>query len=98
VVGGLSSFGYSSVFAVVSSTGPTVASTFAAGIISEAKGMASACSTIYIFSTAGAAAVLSKECNFGLQVRTLALFGFDAAEEDVVTIFLFNHCFRAGKH
>jgi hypothetical protein len=84
-------------FASVSCTGQTVALTVRVGIISEAKGVALACSTISTFSAAGAAVVFSKECNFGLRVKTLVLFGFGATEENVVAIFLFDPCFRVGK-
>jgi hypothetical protein len=88
MVRGLCSFGCSSVFelfASVSSTGATVASAVISGIISKAKGVASAYSTISIFSEADTAADFYKECSFGLQVKTLALFGFDVAEEVVVS-------------
>jgi hypothetical protein len=100
MIGGLYSFGCSSVFklfASVSSTGATEALAVATGIISEIEGVASAYSTTSIFSVAGAAAVFSKECSFGRRVKTLALFGFDAAEEVIVAIFLFAPCFQAGK-
>jgi hypothetical protein len=99
MLGGLYSFGYSifELFASAFSAGATVASTVTARIIFEAKGVASTYSTIYIFSVADSAAVFSKEYSFGLRVKTLALFGFDATEEDVVAIFLLDPCFRAGK-
>jgi hypothetical protein len=99
-VGGLNSFGCSSaieLFVSGSSTGPTLASIVTTGIISGAKGIASAFSTISIFYVSSTAAVLSKERGFGLRVKTLALFGLGATEEDEVATFLFDPCFQAGK-
>jgi hypothetical protein len=96
VVGGLSSFGCSyafELFASVSSTGSTLASTAIAGIISEAKGMASACSAISIFSVSSTTAILPKERGFCLRVKTLALFDLGAAEEDEVAIFFLTLVF-----
>jgi hypothetical protein len=100
VVGGLYSFEWSFVFELftsVSFTGATVTSAAIAGIVSEAKGVASAYSAISIFSVPSTAAVFSKECDFGLRVKTLALFDLGAVEEDEVAIFLFDPCFRVGK-
>jgi hypothetical protein len=50
--------------------------------------VALACSVIFIFSVSSVAGVLSKECAFGLRVKTLVLFGLGAMEEDEVP-FLF---------
>jgi hypothetical protein len=100
VVGELNSFGCSFALenlASVSSTGSTLVSTVIAGIVSEVKGIASAYSTISIFSVSSIAIVFSKECGFGLRVKTLALFGLGATEEDEVAIFIFDPCFQAGK-
>ena len=44
--------------------------------------MASACSVISILSVSSNTAVLSKECGFDLRVKTIALFGLGAVEED----------------
>jgi hypothetical protein len=52
-----------------------------------------------VFETlaAGSIAALSKKYDFDRRVTTFVLFGFGAAEEVVVAIFLFVPCFRAGK-
>jgi hypothetical protein len=97
VVGGLSSFECSSAFVSDSFTGPARASTGAAGIISGAKGLASACSVISILSVPSSATIVSKERGFSLHVRTLAIFSLGVAEEDEVVAFLFDPCLRAGK-
>jgi hypothetical protein len=89
-VRGLNSFGSSS-------AGPILASTVAAGIVSEAKGIASICSAFSIFSVSSTTVVFSKGRGFGLRVRTFALFGLGAMEEDEAATFLFNPYFRAGK-
>jgi hypothetical protein len=98
-IGGLSSFGYSSVIFFIpgSSTGSTLASTGMARVISVAKGTTSALSITFTFSIVGTATVFSKECSFSLWVSTLAFFGFGALEEVEVAIFLFPPCFQAGK-
>jgi hypothetical protein len=96
VVGGLNSFGCSSAFELffsVSFTELTLALTVTTGIVSEAKGIASACLAIYIFYVPSTAAVISKECGFGLWVKILALFGLGTTKEDEVAIFLFDPCF-----
>jgi hypothetical protein len=58
------------------------------------RGVASAYSTTFIFSLACSAAALSKECNFGRWVKTLAFFGFGTVEEALDEIFLFIPYFR----
>jgi hypothetical protein len=69
--GGLSTFGYSVVFSDSGSfTGSALASIDMAGADSVAKGAASALSISF-----GTSAV---PIGFGLRVRTLALFSFDA--------------------
>ena len=88
---GLNNFG-------CSSAGPILASTTVAGIVPGAKGIASICSAIFIFYITSIVAIFSKGRGFGLRVKTLALFGIGAAEEDEVAIFIFDPCFRAGKH
>jgi hypothetical protein len=85
MVGGLCRFGCSSVvelFVSVSSIRATLASTITTGIVSEAKGVASAYLAISIFSVPSTAAFLSKECGLGLRVKTLALFDLGAVEEE----------------
>jgi hypothetical protein len=85
MVGGLCRFGCSSaveLFVSVSSIGSTLASIVTTGIVSEAKGIASAYLAISIFSVPSTAAVLSKECGLGLRFKILALFDLGAVEED----------------
>jgi hypothetical protein len=79
---GLSIFGCSVVFSDSGSfTGSALASIDMARVDSVAKGAASALSISF-----GTSAI---PIGFGLWVRTLALFGFDAPEEVKAAIFLF---------
>jgi hypothetical protein len=89
-VGGISTFGCSTAFSGSSSfIGPVLASIDIAGAVYMAEG---ATSTLSIsFGT------LAVPIGFGLHVRTLALFGFDALEEVEVATFLFPPCLRIRK-
>jgi hypothetical protein len=51
-------------------------------------GITLACSAISTLVVSGIAAVLFIECGLDLCVKTLALFGLGAVEEDKVAIFL----------
>jgi hypothetical protein len=96
MVWGLYRFGCSStveLFDFISSFGSTLASTVTTGIVSEAKGVALACSAISIFSVRSTTAVLSKGCGLGLRVKTLTFFDLGALEVDDVTIFLWTLVF-----
>jgi hypothetical protein len=100
VVGGLSSFKWSSAFELFVSDSfiePTLASIVTVGIVSEAKGIVSAYSAISILVVSSIAAILFKECGFSLCVKTLALFVLGVIEEDKVAIFLFDPYFWTGK-
>jgi hypothetical protein len=84
---GLNTFGCSAAFSDFGSfTGPVLDSINIAGVVSLAKGAPSALSISF-----GTSAV---PIGFGLRVKTLALFGFDALEEVEAATFLFPLAFK----
>jgi hypothetical protein len=90
IAGGHNTFGCSAVFSDSGSfTGFTLASVDMAGADSVHEGTTSALSISF--------GTLIVPLGFGLCVRTLALFGFDAPEDVEVATFLFPPCLRVGK-
>jgi hypothetical protein len=87
--GGLNSFGCSSV--VFSAFGSFTASALVSAGMARTT---SAFSINFTSSNVGTTAVCSEDCTFGLQVRTLALFGFGAPEEVDVANFRFPPSFE----
>jgi hypothetical protein len=90
IAGGLSTFGCSTAFSDSGSfTGSALASIDIAGVVFVAEGAASTLSISF--------GTLVVPIGFGLCVKTLALFSFDALEEVEAATFLFPPCLRARK-
>jgi hypothetical protein len=89
--GGLSTFGCSAIFYDSSSlTEPTLASIDITGVVSVANEAASALSISFDTSAI--------PMDFGLRVKTLALFAFGALEDVEAATFLFPPCLWVGKN